>query len=1481
MSAQTISENQLLFDRTIEHYMKTRAFEKNLRIKQDRISADHRAELAAALDADINAPIRPLYQKYTRVMKRFGISNVGDFVADELDFNYNNIYTSTRNFYTLRRPSKLDTIDSFLRSPIFGKLPMEDQYDRIGEAALMRAEKIIKNGLINGDLPNRILRDVLKTVELPNHQAKTLLRTAITKAETHALDAVVQQNKEIIKAYEYTAILDARTSSLCSSLDGTMIRLDETSKFPPRHFNCRSSLVPILKSKEEMLKNEDLSRFSTRKLDRVSETRLDGQISAKEDFSTWLYRQDFETKLKHLGDEERVALFDAGVLEVKDFFSSKGKPISLAELKLASARRIFGFQKAKPVDLKLIQIKNSRQLLNNKEAQKQLKQLFIEDSINANQPLSLVDYRGTSLAGKREVRGRAANTFDERNLAFDPLTGEQTSNLYYDPDFEYYRTREDYVRNSKLLTAEQREFVINFTNSLEDQVSRNQQTVILENLRVILERANRDETPWDNLAAIVRAENRFSVVNVSRGLDRRSRARAQLFSLSSEDDGIAYILGERVSFDQIIDDFQKNKIFLSEWSRNEGRELALKAYGTGRVPLRSLFKLRTFTQDKKLRSAFRKGDLLGYIKTYFKGKIKDATKFPRDLLDRYWYKNKETYLEQFIRENKEQVYRILTLEFFYRGRGRSLLNKVGTELAQDLDKESSLDVLAGMFEEIAAGESTDYDALAIKFGEIFQQKFGVEYPFMDVSLRAKHELGSSFLEGMRNSGLITVENRGVVRRAILDLETGRPTKQGYKDTLSRSVVAIDPELIKYQRVARQQVIGTRLGIVGPQNDLIPRKGSLNFYDVNGRRTDVKIITRSAAKHFDEKMVDEDVVNFINKAMAFEYEVDEDFASFMDRLLRFRDPRGNTRYYDDLNSFRQVILKRRELGEGFMQTVKWHLKRGKPFRARAQIDSRGRLYFNGYLQPTGGEMVRPFLNTAQAKQITVEGVKELQYQLGAHLGSGDEALSNAGRLAVFNRERDSLLRLTDNLLLKTQPDRRIRDFLEHPIIRELDGEEIPVVTRLALEYRRIHDYTGGDVYNINKLKGYKTKLGAEIDASASAVQIISLATGKRNLALTSNVVETTKKNRIYDLVAQDTKSDPAYLALEERLGIELSWKDLSKGAKMAVMLRGYGSGNPGIVARITKELQDVLKENDVLVTSRAEELAFIKKVDAAIKESNALGAEAVEDSLKQLKEEFYDAIRGDEQAAKRAVDIASDYGPDLEYFVTRFMSPRTGVVSPDDFKEISNIMLGHLESRAPGMDDYIQFWKVASVKFINDTKKVAIPLRTFDDKRWVLRFRPVVEHEVRFWDPKSRRYVKNIYKDVVEDDKFKGKMSITDARTGYGVSFTHANDAAVLRLIYKEAERNGINLTSIHDAIFANLEDLGRLRDYGRVAYATARKADIIRKTLDEMRNDGLSTESYNELLALAKSKGLFANEFTPEEILERRGPEFDYYGWGQ
>jgi SPP1 gp7 family putative phage head morphogenesis protein len=78
---------------------------------------------------------------------------------------------------------------------------------------------------------------------------ETIVRTNLTDAYNQGRLVQGREAGEALKAWQYSAILDSRTTDVCKTLDGKVFEAGDpaiNALKPPRHFNCRSILVPIV-----------------------------------------------------------------------------------------------------------------------------------------------------------------------------------------------------------------------------------------------------------------------------------------------------------------------------------------------------------------------------------------------------------------------------------------------------------------------------------------------------------------------------------------------------------------------------------------------------------------------------------------------------------------------------------------------------------------------------------------------------------------------------------------------------------------------------------------------------------------------------------------------------------------------------------------------------------------------------------------------------------------------------------------------------------------------------------------------------------------------------------------------------------------------------------------------------------------------------------------------------------------------------------
>lgn len=78
---------------------------------------------------------------------------------------------------------------------------------------------------------------------------ETIVRTNLTDAYNQGRLVQGKEAGDLLEGWQYSAIMDDRTTDICQELDGKVFLANDDSVDslkPPRHFNCRSILVPII-----------------------------------------------------------------------------------------------------------------------------------------------------------------------------------------------------------------------------------------------------------------------------------------------------------------------------------------------------------------------------------------------------------------------------------------------------------------------------------------------------------------------------------------------------------------------------------------------------------------------------------------------------------------------------------------------------------------------------------------------------------------------------------------------------------------------------------------------------------------------------------------------------------------------------------------------------------------------------------------------------------------------------------------------------------------------------------------------------------------------------------------------------------------------------------------------------------------------------------------------------------------------------------
>lgn len=118
-------------------------------------------------------------------------------------------------------------------------------------SVLEKTRDVIRNSMIEGStLQERMKALRESSAELSSmarHRIEAIARTEITRADTMGRLISMKANDDVI-GVEFSAVMDDRTTDICASRHGLVMRLDDPrlpENTPPQHVNCRSILLPV------------------------------------------------------------------------------------------------------------------------------------------------------------------------------------------------------------------------------------------------------------------------------------------------------------------------------------------------------------------------------------------------------------------------------------------------------------------------------------------------------------------------------------------------------------------------------------------------------------------------------------------------------------------------------------------------------------------------------------------------------------------------------------------------------------------------------------------------------------------------------------------------------------------------------------------------------------------------------------------------------------------------------------------------------------------------------------------------------------------------------------------------------------------------------------------------------------------------------------------------------------------------------------
>lgn len=157
-------------------------------------------------------------------------------------------------------PTRAQVAAIITYNPVEGAI-LGDWWGKQSRASRDRFAEQVRLGMTRGDTLGEMARRIRGRVvssggsrrfeggslQVSRSQATALVRTATNEIANAAHLITYEQNADVVGSVEFLAILDERTTVQCGALDGTRWRVDDPAlKRPPLHWNCRSTLIPVV-----------------------------------------------------------------------------------------------------------------------------------------------------------------------------------------------------------------------------------------------------------------------------------------------------------------------------------------------------------------------------------------------------------------------------------------------------------------------------------------------------------------------------------------------------------------------------------------------------------------------------------------------------------------------------------------------------------------------------------------------------------------------------------------------------------------------------------------------------------------------------------------------------------------------------------------------------------------------------------------------------------------------------------------------------------------------------------------------------------------------------------------------------------------------------------------------------------------------------------------------------------------------------------
>lgn len=280
---------------------------------------------------DMIASFEAITDRFMDAHKNFK-GTILDIGAHEADWQIRVLNDNTPKQIDFILPTAAKINRVLTDSPFDGRT-LEGWFENLAKTTQERLAVTIRQGIVEGQTVDQIVRRVQGTratrytdgiLNTTRAQTRAVVHSAIQHASNAARQDVFTENADYLKGVQWVSTLDSHTCLVCAPLDGKLFPVNEGVR-PPKHPNCRCTIVPVTKSFKEL-------GLDIEEIEPQFRASMNGQVPAKTTYAEWLKSQPKDFQIEALGPT-RAKLFRDGTISISQFTNSTGHVLTLDQLK--------------------------------------------------------------------------------------------------------------------------------------------------------------------------------------------------------------------------------------------------------------------------------------------------------------------------------------------------------------------------------------------------------------------------------------------------------------------------------------------------------------------------------------------------------------------------------------------------------------------------------------------------------------------------------------------------------------------------------------------------------------------------------------------------------------------------------------------------------------------------------------------------------------------------------------------------------------------------------------------------------------------------------------------------------------------------------------------------------------------------------------------------------------------------------------------